>query len=63
MLAWKAQVEHGAAQRRGRDAFFLDYRGFVADLTDAYEFDRGGGRRQVPLDSRWLPAGFLGPDS
>jgi hypothetical protein len=35
----------------------------VADLTDAYEFDRGGGRRQVPLDSRWLPAGFLGPDS
>ncbi len=63
MLAWKREVEHAAAQQRGRDEFFVDYWGFVADMTDAYEFAVEGGRRQVPLDSAWLPAGFEGPGS
>ena len=30
MLAWKREVEHAAAQQRGRDEFFIDYWGFVA---------------------------------
>lgn len=61
MLAWKADLEHAAAQQRGREEFFLEYWGFVAEMLDAYEFDREGGRRQVPLDSRWRPPGFEGP--
>ena len=58
MLAWKQQVEHAAAQQSGRDEFFFDYWGFVAEMTDAYEFDGATGRRQIPLDSRWCPPGF-----
>jgi hypothetical protein len=61
MLRWKSEVEHAAAQQRGRDDFFLDYWGFVAEMTDAYEFDVESGRREVPLDSEWLPPGFEGP--
>ncbi|GAC1337998.1 MAG: hypothetical protein NVSMB29_03180 [Candidatus Dormibacteria bacterium] len=63
MTAWKQELEHAAAQQRGRDEFFLDYWGFVAEMTDAYEFDAAGERHQVQLDSRWLPAGFNGPAS
>lgn len=62
MLAWKQEVDHAAAQRKGRDEFFLDYWGFVAEMIDAYEFDKDGGRRQIPLDSRWRPDGFEGPE-
>lgn len=62
MLAWKQQVEHAAAQQRGRDQFFLDYWGFAAELIDAYEFDKKRGRHQVALDSQWRPAGFQGPE-
>ncbi|MHB8611731.1 MAG: hypothetical protein ACYDAL_04775 [Candidatus Dormibacteraceae bacterium] len=52
MHKWKQEIEHAAAQQLGRDQFFLDYWGFVAEMTDAYEFDRTGSRRQVPVDSR-----------
>lgn len=61
MLEWKHQVEHAAAQQQGRDEFFLDYWGFVAEMIDAYEFEKGSGRKQIALDSKWLPAGFEGP--
>jgi len=61
MLGWKREVEHAAAQQRGRDEFFLDYWGFAAEMVDAYEFDQAGGRRDVALDSTWRPAGFEGP--
>jgi heme-degrading monooxygenase HmoA len=61
MLQWKQEIEHAAAQQNGRDDFFLDYWGFVAEMTDAYEFDAATGRRQIPLDSRWRPDGFEGP--
>ena len=61
MLAWKHEVEHAAAQQRGRDEFFVDYWGFVAEMKEAYEFDSTGGRREVPIDSHWRPAGFIGP--
>ena len=63
MLAWKREVEHAAAQQRGREEFFIDYWGFVAEMVDAYEFDEDGGRREVPLDSAWLPKGFEPPGS
>ncbi|SRR5712692_807095 len=61
MIAWKQQVEHAAAQQQGREAFFLDYWGFVAEMVEAYEFETGTGRRRVPLDSRWCPQGFDAP--
>lgn len=61
MLAWKREVEHAAAQQRGRDEFFIDYWGFVAEMVDAYEFDARGGRREVALDSAWRPEGFEPP--
>ncbi len=61
MLGWKKQVEHAAAQQRGRDEFFIDYWGFVAEMIDAYEFEAGRGRREVALDSEWRPDGFEGP--
>ena len=52
----------GTSQQRGRDEFFLDYLGFAAEMVDAYEFDRGGGRRDIAVDSSWRPNGFEGPD-
>ena len=61
MMAWKQQVEHAAAQQRGRDEFFIDYWGFVAEMVDAYQFDLDGGRQEIPLDSEWRPDGFEGP--
>ncbi len=61
MLAWKRELEHAAAQQRGRDEFFIDYWGFVAEMVDAYEFDRENGRREIALDSEWRPAGFDPP--
>ena len=63
MLAWKREVEHAAAQQRGRDEFFIDYWGFAAEMTDAYEFTKAAGRQNVALDSRWQPAGFEGPET
>lgn len=61
MLAWKRELEHAAAQQRGRDDFFIDYWGFVAEMVDAYQFDLTSGRKEVPLDSNWLPPGFEPP--
>ncbi|GAC1680559.1 MAG: hypothetical protein PVS3B2_22260 [Candidatus Dormibacteraceae bacterium] len=61
MMEWKQHVEHAAAQQKGRDEFFVDYWGFVAEMIDAYEFDSETGRHQIPLDSLWRPRGFAGP--
>ena len=36
--AWKAHPEHVAAQRRGREEFFADYRIQVCDLIRTSEF-------------------------
>ena len=38
---WKAQSEHAAAQRMGRDAFYRSYRLRVARVEREYGFDRG----------------------
>ena len=38
---WKAQSEHAAAQRMGRDAFYKNYRLRVAKVERDYGFDRG----------------------
>ena len=38
---WKAQSEHAAAQRMGRDAFYRSYRLRVARIEREYGFDRG----------------------
>ena len=37
---WKAQSEHAAAQRMGRDAFYRSYRLRVARIEREYGFDR-----------------------
>ena len=37
---WKAQSEHAAAQRMGRDAFYRSYRLRVARVERDYGFDR-----------------------
>ena len=39
---WKAQSEHAAAQRMGRDAFYKNYRLRVARVERDYGFDRDG---------------------
>ena len=39
LQAWREQVEHRAAQERGREAFFAHYRIEVCDLVRSYEFD------------------------
>ena len=39
---WKAQSEHAAAQRMGRDAFYKNYRLRVARVERDYGFDREG---------------------
>ena len=38
---WKAQSEHAAAQKMGRDAFYRSYRLRVARVERDYGFDRG----------------------
>ena len=38
---WKAQSEHAAAQRMGRDAFYKNYRLRVARIEREYGFERG----------------------
>ena len=38
---WKAQSEHAAAQRMGRDAFYRSYRLRIARIEREYGFDRG----------------------
>ena len=38
---WRAQSEHAAAQRMGRDAFYRSYRLRVARVDRDYSFDRG----------------------
>ena len=38
---WKAQSEHAAAQRMGRDAFYRSYRLRIARVDRDYSFDRG----------------------
>ena len=37
---WKAQSEHAAAQKMGRDAFYKNYRLRVARVERGYGFDR-----------------------
>ena len=37
---WRAQSEHAAAQRMGRDAFYRSYRLRVARIEREYGFDR-----------------------
>ena len=37
---WKAQSEHAAAQRMGRDAFYKNYRLRVARIERDYDFER-----------------------
>ena len=37
---WKAQSEHAAAQRMGRDAFYKNYRLRIARVEREYGFDR-----------------------
>ena len=37
---WKAQSEHAAAQKMGRDAFYRSYRLRVARIERDYGFDR-----------------------
>ena len=37
---WKAQSEHAAAQKMGRDAFYRSYRLRVARVEREYGFDR-----------------------
>ena len=39
---WKAQSEHAAAPRMGRDAFYKNYRLRVARVERDYGFDRDG---------------------
>jgi hypothetical protein len=56
MRAWRREAEHVVAQDRGRSEFFEWYWGFVAEVTETYEFD-GSGRRATSLD-RWAPPGF-----
>ena len=38
---WKAQSEHAAAQRMGRDAFYKNYRLRIARVEREYGFGRG----------------------
>ena len=38
---WKAQSEHAAAQRMGRDAFYRSYKLRIARVERDYGFDRG----------------------
>ena len=38
---WKAQSEHAAAQKMGRDAFYRSYRLRIARVEREYGFDRG----------------------
>ena len=37
---WKAQSEHAAAQKMGRDAFYKNYRLRIARVESEYGFDR-----------------------
>ena len=37
---WKAQSEHAAAQRMGRDAFYRSYKLRIAKVEREYGFDR-----------------------
>ena len=37
---WKAQSEHAAAQKMGRDAFYTNYRLRIARIEREYSFDR-----------------------
>lgn len=39
-LAWKQHPEHLEAQRRGIEAFYSEYRIWVADVTRDYAFTR-----------------------
>ena len=39
---WKAQSEHAAAQKMGRDAFYRSYRLRIARVERDYGFDRDG---------------------
>ena len=39
---WKAQSEHAAAQKMGRDAFYRSYRLRIAKVEREYGFDRRG---------------------
>jgi heme-degrading monooxygenase HmoA len=39
LQAWREQLEHRAAQERGRERFFAHYRIEVCDLVRSYEFD------------------------
>lgn len=61
LQAWRQELEHQAAQRRGRHEFYLQYWGFDAELLNAFEFHEDKGRTAVPLDSTWRPPGFEGP--
>ena len=38
---WKAQSEHAAAQKMGRDAWYKNYRLRIARVEREYGFDRG----------------------
>ena len=42
--AWRAHLEHRAAQRRGREAFYEEYSLQVADVTDVRSL---GGRQEA----------------
>lgn len=39
-IAWKEHPEHRAAQRRGIDAFYEEYRIWVAEVSRDYSFAR-----------------------
>jgi heme-degrading monooxygenase HmoA len=39
---WKAQSEHAAAQKMGRDAFYRSYKLRIAKVEREYGFDRDG---------------------
>jgi len=46
MKAWREHPEHRAAQQRGRDEFFSEYRIQVCDLQREYAFQPSGSRER-----------------